>query len=121
MLAPETSICAFVMPSNIGVTRSSDFPAQQARELAHILELFDLPGQLEDLVRLGARQAAPDGALPELLLELRVAHWIGRASLAEVRPALDHGPVVELDLDQRRHLVEARGLGLRVHAEAHPL
>src|SRR5713101_8452816 len=108
MLAPETSICAFVIPSNISVTGSSDFPAQQARELAHVFELFDLPAQLEHLVRLGAPQAAPGGALPELLLDLRVGHWIGRASFAEVRPALEHGAIVELDLDQRRHLVEAR-------------
>ncbi len=57
--------------------------------------------------------------MAEFFGELLVGHRIRGAALAEVGLALDHLAVVELDLDDRRHLVEARGLGFGMHAEMH--
>src|SRR2546423_2105689 len=95
--------------------------AQMSCELAHVLERFDAPCEIDHRPRLLSIEAAPGRALPELVLELVIAHGICGAALAKIRSAFHNGAVVELNFDDRCHLVEAGGLGFRVDAEVHPL
>src|SRR5689334_7040415 len=91
--------------------------AEQPRELAHVVERLDLPDEIDDPSSRRRIDAAPLRALEEFPLELAVAHRIDRAALAEVGPSLETRAGGELDLDDRRHLVEPGSLGFRMHAE----
>src|SRR6185503_20771253 len=100
MRAPSPSRTACWNPSN----------TKQLRELVHVLELLDVPEHVQDRFDPVLRHPSPARALAELLGELVVRHRIAGAALAEVGLALDDLPVVQLDRDDRGHLVEARGL-----------
>jgi hypothetical protein len=63
--------------------------------------------------------AAPRGALAEFLVELGIGHGVGGAALAEVGLPAQHGAVVQLDLDDRGHLVEAAASASGCHVELH--
>src|SRR6185437_1676407 len=116
MRAPDVSISAVVKPSNIArLTLLRD--AQQARQVTKIVELVDAPREIEHALRRIAVEPAPARASAKLVGELVVAHRIRGAALAEVGRAADLRSVVELDFYDRRHLVEAGGLRLRMHPE----
>src|SRR6266540_6669838 len=115
MRAPDVSISRTWKRSNTSFAATgasiAALPAQQRGELANVGQRVDAPDRVEHPLRMRAIKAAPLRALPELVGELVVAHRIGRTALAEIgRPT--HGrAIVELDFDDRRHLVEAGGLG----------
>src|SRR6266545_360482 len=91
--------------------------AERPQELGHVDQVLDAPGQDEDGIRRFTGQAGPGGAVAELVGELAVGHRAGGAALAEVGAAGDALAVLELDLDDGRHLVEAGRFGLGMDAE----
>src|SRR5512140_266729 len=123
IVAPSTGMSVVVKFSNMKCSLPQGgggvLLAKELRQLVHVLELLDLPDQVQHRLRLRLVEPAPGRALAEFLRELLVGHGIRRAALAEVCLPLDHLSVGELDLDEGRHLVEARGLGLGMHAEIH--
>src|SRR5205814_7598480 len=111
MRAPAPSMSRVVKPSN----------TQELGQLVDVGELVDLPEQTEHRFRFFPAEFGPRRALAEFFGELVVAHRVRGRALAEVGLALDHFSIGKLDLDDRGHLVEARGLGLRMNAEIHLL
>src|SRR5690349_14307603 len=99
MRASDVSKSRTAKPSN----------TEKPAELADVGERFDPPQRVENPFGALGRHAPPGGALPELVGELRIAHRIRRAALAEVGATRDVAAVGKLDVDDRRHLVEAGG------------
>src|SRR5262245_21765901 len=82
-------------------SRSAD--CQQLGQVADALQLLEVEYHVYDPVGFCPRELTPGGALAEFSRQLVVAHRVGRAALAEIRPPADLAAVGELDVDNRGH------------------
>src|SRR4030095_1882403 len=91
---------------------TDDRANQQCGQVAQGGQVLEVVDQFDYLVRAVAAESAPGGAFVELGLQFGVGHRVGRAALAEVGEARERAAVVQLEVDDRGHLVVARRLGL---------
>src|SRR5579883_500080 len=91
--------------------------SQKAGQAGYGGQAFKIANKTHNLFGTQLREACEIGAAIEFLRDLVITHWVGGAAFAEIRPARNSASILQLDVDQRRHFMEACPLGLFVHQE----
>src|SRR5882762_2535147 len=97
------------------------FRGKQWKQRAHIRNRIQGLNKCDDFLGLDLWPVCRFGTSPEFGRCFFKSHGIRRAALGKIGPTRDHSPILQMDLQERGHLVVTGALGLRIHVKVYPL